>query len=119
MQFCRSFLRDVGVNYDLCDTIDQPQPKPKDDYQTPFHQRCHVTRSPELLAADVYQISTSPAVLTVEDKYPSILWRIQKDTQETEEDTQETEDGAIIKYRYILNNIITKNLFIGRLVSSP
>ena len=77
-QHCNSFLSSIGVNRDL---VDHPRTFCKavldDPYVPPVAQKPHINQEPEDLAADLYQCATcKDCIYTVEDKGPSVLWRM-------------------------------------------
>lgn len=77
-RYCNSFLRAAGINRDL---ISRPERfrgnLPPDPYQPPASQPPFVNHGPESLAADLYHCTIDKDdVYTVEDKDPSILWRL-------------------------------------------
>jgi hypothetical protein len=75
---CCSFLTSIGLNYDL---IALPRSftlaAPETQYVVPREMDPLVTQSPELLAADLFRCTTcKDNIYTVEDKDPSVLWRM-------------------------------------------
>ena len=121
--FCNSFLGSVGINRDL---VDQPrtflQAEKEDPYLPPKSQEPLIVQNPEDLASDLYQCTTcSSDIYTVEDKGPSVLWRMRNfsififwyNLMANCTDRWETQDISneeiLRKYRTILDNILPKS----------
>ena len=76
--FCNCFLSSVGLNRDLHYPIGPHDEKAYHDYTMPAALSNIVLHDPLRLGADLYRCSVEPdAVFTLEDKDPSVLWRIE------------------------------------------
>ena len=77
-RFIISFLASTGVNSDLVHKpADFRSAPPIVEYRPPTALNSIITEPPEDLAADLYQCTrSSDHTYTVEDKDPSVLWRM-------------------------------------------
>ena len=80
-QHCNLFLHSAGVNRDLVEPPDKLRSATSTDpYRPPAQQAPAIAQQPEDLAADLYKCSTCVGdTFTVEDKDPSVLWRMRND----------------------------------------
>ena len=126
-KYRNSFLASIGINRDLSDTISRDPNKPTTNYEPPAEIHHCISQSPELLAADLYRcLDCGQASYTVEDKDPSVLWRLNsnhivefwrnllKQSPDRWAITNHTEDEVIQYYRSILDNILPRNLLQKR-----
>ena len=124
IKHCNSFLGSVGINRDLTEQISFFKKADQDqDYHPPAMQAPLIPQNPEELAADLFQCTTSQdCTYTVEDKDPSILWRMKNirifafwyklmSGSPDRWEVQDIPDDTILKnYRGILDSILPRSL---------
>lgn len=127
-EYCNTWLCDIGANRDLMPPLKQFKntETPGDILTLPNKLRNHVNHTPDLLLADLVHTGTERGVtITVEDKDPSVLWRMTKNcvmnfwrsrmrmASDRWQIFGTPATNVLTAYHKLLNRIVPRNLMPG------